>query len=143
MHRLMGPLDLRAAAPRAPRARLAGALFLPRSIDKVRATFPGGNLGDYAIEGFTEMMLEEFGITLADFTACIRDAGSDADVAAFVAARVEPGSVEAWNAFLRERLPARGDRAVAEQRYPWLASRPDIILALDVLLEDDRLAFAR
>jgi hypothetical protein len=64
MHRLMGPLDLRAAAPRAPRARLAGALFLPRSIDKVRATFPGGNLGDYAIEGFTEMMLEEFGITL-------------------------------------------------------------------------------
>jgi hypothetical protein len=139
----MGPLDLRSVPPRPPRDELAGALFLPRSIDKVRATFPGGYLGDYTIEGFTEMMLDEFGIPLADFTACVRNAGSDEDVAAFVAARAKPGSVEVWNAFLRERLPARGDRAVAEQRYPWLASRPDMILALDVLLEDDRLAFSK
>jgi hypothetical protein len=138
----MGPLDLRAVPPRAPREELAGALFLPRSIDKVRATLPGGDLGEYKIEGFTEMMLDEFGIPLSDFTACVRDAGSDEDVAAFVAARAKPGSLEAWNASLRERRPARGDRALAEQRYPWLASRPDLILALDVIHEDDRLAFS-
>jgi hypothetical protein len=138
----MEPLDLRTEPPRAPRAELAGIVFLPRSIDKMRATLPGGNLALYAIPGFTEAMLEHLSISLGDFTEAVRRAATDDDVAAFVLARTKPEDIAAWNAFVGAREPGGGDRAVAIQRYPFLAARPDLILALDVLLEDDRLAYA-
>jgi hypothetical protein len=38
----MDALDLTKAPPRAPRETLAGVVFLPRTIDKMRATLPGG-----------------------------------------------------------------------------------------------------
>jgi hypothetical protein len=40
------------------------------------------------------------------------------------------------------RLPRGGDRAEAIGAYPWLADRAELPLALDVLEEDDRRAFA-
>ncbi len=137
----MEPLDLRAAPPRRPRAELAGIVFLPRSIDKVRATLPGGHLGAYTIPGFTAMMLETFDVPLADFTESVRTAASDEDVAAFMRARTSAALVEKWNAEAKARVPAGGDRAVALERYPWLPERPDLIAALDVLEEDDRRFF--
>lgn len=48
-----------------------------------RATLPGGNLGEYAIEGFTETMLRIFEIPLEQFTEAVRTAAMDDDVAAF------------------------------------------------------------
>src|ERR1039458_3327751 len=42
-HRGMKPMTLSDKPPRKPRAELAGVVFLPRSIDKVRATLPGGD----------------------------------------------------------------------------------------------------
>jgi len=46
----MEPLDLRDAPPRKARAEAGGIVFLPRSIDKVRATLDGGEIGEYKIE---------------------------------------------------------------------------------------------
>jgi hypothetical protein len=138
----MEPLDLRLAPPREPRAELAGIIFLPRSIDKVRATLPGGHLGDYRIVGFTQTMLERFGISLEDFTAAVRRAQSDDDVAAFVVPRVSPAEIAAWNAMLLARPPGGGVRARALELYPFLAERPDLVIALDVLQEDDRRSFS-
>ncbi len=138
----MGPLDLRKAPPRRPRAELAGILFLPRSIDKLRATLPGGHLGLYAISGFTETMLEMLGIPQSDITDVVRKANSDDDVAQYVAQQAKPGSIEAWHEYVLERRPKNGDRNAAIAGYPFLADRPDLVLSLDVLEEDDRQMFA-
>ena len=77
----MQPLDLTTAPPRAPREALAGIVFLPRTIDKVRATLPGGALGAYNIPGFSQMMLEALGIELERSRAAVAEAAKDDDVA--------------------------------------------------------------
>ena len=139
----MQPLDLTTAPPRSPREALAGIMFLPRTIDKVRATLPGGALGEYNIPGFSQMMLDALGIELDAFRAAVADAADDAAVAAFVTASTSPDRIEQWNALVRARLPRNGDRDAAHEAYPWLRDRPDLVLALDVLEEDDRQHFAR
>ena len=138
----MQPLDLTKAPPRAPREALAGVVFLPRTIDKVQATLPGGATGAYNIPGFSEMMLEALGIELDAFRAVVADAANDDGVAAFVNASTSPDRIERWNALILARLPRNGDRSAAFEAYPWLRERPDLILALDVLEEDDRQHFA-
>ncbi len=139
---LMGPLNLSTAPPRAPHAELAGVVFLPRTIDKVRATLPGGNAGEYNIPGFSAMMLERLGIPLDDFVAAVAKASTDDEVGAFVLASTTPDKIAGWNSWIRERQPRGGDRNAAYESYPWLRERPDLILALDVLAEDDRRLFA-
>ncbi len=47
----MEPLDLSSYPPRSPRERLAGCMFLARTVDKLRAQLPEGNLGAYVIDG--------------------------------------------------------------------------------------------
>jgi hypothetical protein len=138
----MQPLDLTTAPPRAPREALAGIVFLPRTIDKVRATLPGGAQGAYNVPGFSEMMLEALGIELEAFRAAVADAANDDAVAKFVTASTSPDRVAAWNTIILARLPRNGDRNAAHEAYPWLRQRPDLILALDVLEEDDRQHFA-
>jgi|HubBroStandDraft_1064217.scaffolds.fasta_scaffold01724_6 hypothetical protein len=138
----MEPLDLRTGPPRPPRAALAGIIFLPRSIDKLRATLPGGDIGAYNIPGFTGMMLEKLGIGVEELTDVVRTAATDDDVAAYVTAHAKPGTVEAWNAFILARQTAGGDRDLAISRYPFLADRAEIGLGVDTLEEDDRLLFA-
>jgi hypothetical protein len=139
---MMKPLDLTIKPPRAPREELDGLIFLPRSIDKVRAALPGGNPGEYRIEGLTQTMLDTLGIPLDAFTLGVSAADDDAEVAAFLRERTAPAAYESWNALVTKREPRGGNRAEAIQIYPWLRDRPDIILVLDVLAEDDRLAFA-
>lgn len=133
----MTSLDLRAAPPRSPRSELASVVFLPRSIDKVRASLPGGDPGPYRITGFSEQMLETLGISLAAFTDAVRRAQNDADVAAFVSSASSAEARERWNMFINAREPLGGNREEAYGIFPWLRSRPDLVLALDVLAEDD------
>jgi Domain of unknown function (DUF5069) len=139
---VMEALDLSLAPPRAPRAELAGVVFLPRTIDKVRATLPGGALGAYNVEGFSTMMLDALEIPSDAFVAAVRDAADDADVAAFVATQTTAERIDAWNTLIRERLPRAGDRAAAIAAYPWLQEYTELPKALDVLAEDDRRHFA-
>ena len=139
----MEPLDLTIAPPRKPRAELAGIIFLPRSIDKVRASLPGGDLGDYTIVGLTTTMLDSLELSLAKFTEAVRTARSDGDVAAFVTANAKPGGVDVWHRFAHARQPRGGNVADAIESYPFLAGRSDLGLSLDVIEEDDRFSFAR
>jgi hypothetical protein len=141
--RRMEALDLRTAPPREPRAELSGIPFLPRSIDKVRATFPGGSLGAYQIEGFTIYMLEHLGISLEAFVEAVREASTDEAVAAFVVAHTDATKIAAWREYVFARQPFHGDRAKATEMFPFLADRQDLVYSLDVLAEDDRLAFER
>ena len=78
------PLDLSKGPPRAPRAELAGIIFLPRSIDKICATLPGGDPGAYTIPGFTQLLIEKLGMSVEAFTDVVAAAPEDAAIAAYV-----------------------------------------------------------
>jgi hypothetical protein len=139
----MTPLDLRIAPPRPPRAAAGGVIFLPRSIDKARASLAGGNLGEYTIEGLTQGMLEKLGLSVLAFTAAVEAARDEAEVVAFVSERALQGAIEEWNASILQRLSRGGNRAEALVAHPWLHTRPDLTLSVDVLEEDDRQSFPR
>ncbi|GAC1427527.1 MAG: hypothetical protein NVSMB5_22290 [Candidatus Velthaea sp.] len=139
----MKPLDLTVAPPRAPREELAGVIFLPRTIDKCRASLPGGNLGAYTIAGISQMLLDELEIPADALIAAVAMADSDAAIEAFVRERAKPAKIEAWNRFISRRQPRGGNRAEALEAYSWLHARPDLILVIDVLEEDDAQHFAR
>ncbi len=129
----MEALDLTAKKPRPGRDALAGITFLPRSIDKVRGMMPGGVADGYKVEGFTEHMLEDLGITVDAFVAAVTAAKSDADIAAFVTEHAVTGGVEKWNGFVLNRLVYGGDRAEAISEHPWLAEHPEITHSLDFM----------
>ena len=139
----MNTLDLSKAPPRLPHAELDGIVFLPRSIDKARAHLPGGNPNSYNVSGLTTTMLERFGIAPDDFVAAVGAAATEADVAAFVRKHANQAKIDEWNAFIKVRQP-RGDRNLPEvfQSYPWLGERPDLMTAMDILVEDDRRFYA-
>ncbi len=137
----MKPLDLSVEPPRAPRADLDGCIFLPRSIDKVRATLPGGKAGDYRIEGLTQMMLDTLGIPLDTFTLVVAAADDESEIATFLREHGASAKYASWNAFVTAREPRGGNRAEALTVYPWLKERPDLLLVLDVLAEDDHQSF--
>ncbi len=139
----MDAIDLTIAPPRAPREELAGIRFLPRSVDKIRATLPGGKVGEYLITGLTTVMLDALGITVHAFTDAVRAAKTDDDIASFVSAHAKPGGIDAWHRFIDARQPQGGDPDKAIEAYPFLAGRSDFGLSLDVIAEDDRLFFAR
>jgi hypothetical protein len=123
--------------------RHAAIPFLPRSIDKARATFPGGSLGLYQIDGFTIYMLEHLNISLEAFVEAVRAASSDDEVAAFVVAHTDATRIAAWRAYVFDRKPFHGDREKAIGMFPFLADRQDLVYSLDVLAEDDRLTYER
>jgi hypothetical protein len=137
----MEPLDLSKAHPRATRAELAGIVFLPRSIDKFRASLTGGNLAGYSLEGFTGRMLKSLGISPEAFRTAVSDATGDEDVASYVREHALDSGAEAWNAFVLNREVYEGNRAEAIAENPWLADHPEIILSLDFLqyMEDNNL----
>ncbi len=83
----MTPLDLSVAPPRPPRETLAGVVLLARTVDKLRAALPGGNLGEYAIPGFSQMMADALDIPMDALANVVAEASSDDDVAALVQRR--------------------------------------------------------
>lgn len=139
--RRMEPLDLSKVRPRRTRAELAGVTFLPRSIDKFRASLPGGNLAGYTIEGFTSRMLENLGITPEALKAVVAEAQTDEDVAEYVRRHSVPGGAEAWNTYVLNRELYQGNRTEAIAENPWLAEHPEIQKSLDFLqyMEDNGL----
>lgn len=140
--RRMDALDLSKAPPRKPHAELGGVIFLPRSIDKARATLPDGERNQYNVPGFTTRMLEKLGITPDDFIAAVAAANSDDDVLAYVRERTAQAQIDEWNAFTKVSQPRNGDRTEAQKIFTWLGERPDLTLTLDILEEDDKRHYA-
>ncbi len=50
------------AATRSPHVQFGGLYMLAQTVDKLRATLPGGNLGSYRIAGFSAQLLWKLGI---------------------------------------------------------------------------------
>ncbi|MDQ6926220.1 MAG: DUF5069 domain-containing protein, partial [Candidatus Eremiobacteraeota bacterium] len=127
----MQPLDLTKQPPRAARASLLGAMFLPRTIDKLRAELPGGMMGPYMNHdrGFSAYVVRRLGLDMDAFRAAVGAARDEADVVAWLRERLDAAAVEETNrkleSFTSERMTA-DDRALLEERHPVLRERPEL-----------------
>ncbi len=133
-------------APRAARASLLGALFLPRTIDKLRAELPGGTMGPYMNHdrGFSAYVVRRLGLDMGEFRAVVARARDEDEVVAWLRERIDPAAVEETNrkleSFTSERMtPA--DRELLVARHPVLHERPELTTILDILDAEDARAF--
>ncbi len=144
----MTPLDLRTHRPRPVRATILGFYLVPRTIDKLRAELPGGNLGPYVnhATGFCAYVVRRMGLEMDDFRQAVADAPDEDAVVAWLAARVDISLAPAVNAklesFVVERMSAE-DQVLVRERHPVMAERPDLSVMLDILDADDEVTFAQ
>ena len=129
----MEPLDLTKQPPRATRATLLGAMFLPRTIDKLRAELPGGTMGPYMNHdrGFSAYVVRRLGLDMDELRAAVGDARDEDEVVAWLRERIDASSVEETNrkleSFTSERMTP-DDRAllVEAPSRAARATRPDV-----------------
>jgi hypothetical protein len=138
------PLDLTQAPPRSPYVQIGGLYMLARTIDKMRASLPGGNLGSYHIRGFSRQLLEALGIAEDDLLAVVSLAQSDDDVVAWVHKHSDRPAYEAIN----ERLAARKiadylERPGFVEKYPLVSTLPGDLPIFRLMELDDAQAFGR
>ncbi|MGD0473066.1 MAG: DUF5069 domain-containing protein [Candidatus Velthaea sp.] len=143
----MTPLDLSARPPRAARETLLGFYLLPRTIDKLRAELPGGNMGAYLNHdtGFSAFVVRRLGLQMDEFRAAVAQAADEGEVVAWLAARIDPSNAPAMNAKLESFVVDRmspADQELVRQRHPVLAVHPELAKMLDILDADDRHAFS-
>jgi hypothetical protein len=143
----MTPLDLRKQPPRGPRETLLGFYLLPRTIDKLRAELPGGNLGAYLNHdtGFSAYIVRRLGLEMNEFRQAVAETADEAALVQWLATRVDAAAAPALNAkletFVVERM-SPDDQVLVRQRHPVMQVRPDLSKILDVLEADDEHAFA-
>jgi hypothetical protein len=139
----MDPLDLTTRPPRGPREKLAGLVMLPRTLDKMRALLPGGDVGSYKIEGFSIRLLEAIGIKPEDLQAVVASAASEREVVAWVEAHADRSKADEINA----RLAQRSIKDVTPDRIAYIESMyPDHKkiasgLFFDIMEADDAATF--
>jgi len=139
----MEPLDLRAQPPRSPYAELDGLMLLPRTIDKLRASLPGGNTGDYyingVIKGISGYLLERLGITEEELRDTVARAADEEEVAAWLRTRSDASQYPAINETLRRIRPKHAeDPAVFAEIYAeTLAKNPHLERIVDIVEADD------
>lgn len=139
----MDSLDLTKAPPRSPYVRLGGLLMLARTIDKLRATLPGGNLGAYQIAGFSKRMLDGLGIPEDDIRAVVALASSDDEVVAWVRKHGDSSKYEEIDAALEAlTVGQRLDRPDFVERYPVVKTLPPETTLLRMLEADDAYCFS-
>jgi len=137
------PLDLSRSAPRPTRDMIAGVMFLPRTIDKLRGELPGGNLNRYLTDydrGFTSYVMYKLGIKLDDLRAVIASASTEDEVVAWLTERIDPVKGPAINARLegmRVDSMQPEDRALLFERHPNV-SPGDHDLVIDVVDAEDQ-----
>lgn len=134
----MKPLDLTVSRPRPPREQLDGLMFLPRTIDKVRALLPGGKPGEYKLPGISEELFALCGIDEAAFTDAVARAESDADVVAWLRKRIDPTVRTQWDEVVLRRVIDDGNRERIAKRYPASTRNPQLVHLIDIIDADDR-----
>jgi hypothetical protein len=139
----MEPLDLSKHPPRSPHVKIGGIMVLARTIDKMRAALPGGDLGPYNIPGFSTRMLDAIGIKAEDLQAEVARASSEDEVVAWVRSHADPSKFDEVN----RRLSARSIKDIAPERlehfrsnYPHYAEVESGLIA-DIMDHDDAKMF--
>ena len=138
----MEPLDLSTRPPRGPRERLAGLSFLPRTIDKFRATLPGGNPNGYRIAGMSKRLLDWMGVDEEAMRAAVAAAADDDDVVRWLREHTDETQFPAFSERMEKRtLDDVRDIAYVHSLYPWLPDS-ELRYLYDILEEDDRRTYA-
>ena len=143
----MTPLDLRNQAPRRARETMLGFYLLPRTVDKLRAQLPGGNLGEYLNHdaGFSAYLVKRLGLDMNELRDAVANAADEAAIVAWLSDRVDAASAPALNAKLETIVVDRmspEDQALVRERHPIMAARPELTRILDILDAEDERAFA-
>lgn len=139
----MTALDLSAAPPRSGKLAAEGIVFLPRTIDKVRALLPGGNPGSYKLAGFSQTMFEMLGIDEQKFIEVVTRATTDEHVIDFIRYTSGGEKIADWNDYVTARsIRDDAHRADLEERYPVLRTNKHVTSLLDLLDLDDQASFA-
>lgn len=133
--------------PRSSYEELDGLMFMPRTIDKLRALLPGGNPGEYVINGkipgMSGYLLQRLGITEEALSAVVASANDETEVAAWLRANTDASQYPAINATLRRLRPKHAaDEAFFRDYYKEaLAADPQLEYILDIIEADDRRLF--
>jgi hypothetical protein len=113
-----------------------------RTVDKLRATLPGGNIGAYQITGFTSSLLNRLGIVEYQLREAIERASSDDEIADWIEAHSDPAKYSEINAFFEaQKIGERLDDAAFIARYPIVRELSPDTARLDMLDADDAKAF--
>jgi len=121
---------------------MLGFYLLPRTVDKLRAELPGGNLGPYLNHdtGFSAFVVRRLGLDMDAFRRAVAQADDETAVIAWLEARVDRSAAPALNAkletFVVERMPP-DDETLVRERHPVMAARPELSKILDILEADD------
>lgn len=143
----MEPLDLTQRPPRSCYAELDGLIFMPRTIDKLRAFLPGGNPGSYVIDGpikgLSRFLLEQLQIDDRELLKVIAVAQNEDEVAVWIRARTDAARYPDLNALLRRIKPKHAeDPAVFARLYAeTITHHPELETIIDIVEADDRRLF--
>ncbi|MDQ2680312.1 MAG: DUF5069 domain-containing protein, partial [Candidatus Eremiobacteraeota bacterium] len=90
----MKPLDLTRRPPRPCREELGGIAFLPRVIDKVRASLPGGKLGEYIndlddIPTMSGLFYRRMDVSQGEFENVVSRAADEGEILAWLRKHID------------------------------------------------------
>ena len=132
--------------PRSPREVMAGWVYLPRFVDKIRLHLAGKLHPDYQknfTQGFDGVWLKAAGLTADQFIAVVKNTLTDGEVCDWVAKHVR--KTDAEKAAFREMVLNRGQdtddlKARLQQRKAesGLANREDITTFVDLIDADEK-----
>ena len=144
----MEPLDLTVRPPRGCTEELDGLMFMPRTIDKIRAKLDGGKKGEYIINaqvtGISGFLLERLGITEDELREAVAQASDDEAVAAWLRTRVDTSIYPKLNAM----LPHIGIQHASDPEFvrnfykETLAEHPHLTTLFEIIEADDRRMFS-
>jgi hypothetical protein len=126
---------------------ILGFYMLPRTIDKLRAELPGGNIGQYLNHdtGFSAYVVSRLGLDMNEFRKAVALAANEDEVVEWLAARIDGSAAPALNAkletFVVERMRPE-DQALVRERHPVMNERCELSKVLDILAAEDARTFA-
>ncbi len=122
-------------------------MFMPRTIDKLRGLLPGGNPGEYFINGkipgMSGFLLDRLGITEDVLREVVARAADERDVAAWLRENADTSQYPALNEAMRRSRPrhAQDPEYFAELYAITLALHPELERIIDIIDADDRRIF--
>jgi hypothetical protein len=139
--------DLRQRAPRSPRQQLGGFVWLPRLLDKGRATLAGTN-GDYEYGCLLDQRFLTFVALEPEALKAQLAAGKgDAEVLQWIlehsGRELSPAAIEAWSAQAEQQVPSEAEwrQGLSEQRHRQALEGAERLTWFEPLELNDRLSF--
>jgi len=133
--------------PRSPRETMAGWVYLPRFVDKIRLNLAGKLASDYAenfTKGFDGAWLKAAGVTAEQFIEVVKGSITDGEVCDWVSKNVKQADAEktAFRDFVLNRGREGGEEVAARLKLrieaAGIAHRDDIQTFVDLIDADEK-----